>query len=365
MGRHTRYNATTGVWEESIDGAAFAAQVMNHGTDEYSRRSSVAHGMTALVLTDVFGLDALWTAGGGYSLSGFSGGDVPGLIIRGYIGTATPTATTPAVLLRAAKKNGTDAQNLANTETLVGIQKHDGTQVARFLGNGDLEIGSTQVKSGATSNFYAAGTAQVVDINSTVETYLSWSRSGVRKAYLQAHSSVGFAIVQEENLPFLIYTNNTGRFRITAAGHVEPITDNTYNLGTASFRWKEVFSAIGTINTSDRREKKKIRALKYGLKEILKLNPKSYVWKRGGLKSLGLIAQDVLSVIPEAVYKPKSKTEHWGLNYTVFIPIQIRAIQEMHERLLRIERKFDGLQSNVRRNRKTSRRKGSCGRAID
>lgn len=36
---------------------------------------------------------------------------------------------------------------------------------------------------------------------------------------------------------------------------VQPLTDNTYNLGAAKYLWKEIFAAAGTINTSDERLK--------------------------------------------------------------------------------------------------------------
>lgn len=51
-------------------------------------------------------------------------------------------------------------------------------------------------------------------------------------------------------------TNNwTERLRLQSDGALRPTPDNTHNLGTASFRWKEVFAATGAINTSDAREK--------------------------------------------------------------------------------------------------------------
>jgi hypothetical protein len=40
-----------------------------------------------------------------------------------------------------------------------------------------------------------------------------------------------------------------------------PSVDNQRDLGSASFRWEEVFSAIGAINTSDAREKTSVRPL--------------------------------------------------------------------------------------------------------
>jgi hypothetical protein len=51
-----------------------------------------------------------------------------------------------------------------------------------------------------------------------------------------------------------------GRF-VGSTGDFRPEVDNDQNLGTASYRWKEVFAGIGTINISDAREKQQVRSL--------------------------------------------------------------------------------------------------------
>lgn len=63
-----------------------------------------------------------------------------------------------------------------------------------------------------------------------------------------------------------VFTSNgaggrTERLRITAGGHTHPVGDNLRDLGIAAFRWREIFAANGTINTSDAREKVQIGAI--------------------------------------------------------------------------------------------------------
>lgn len=50
------------------------------------------------------------------------------------------------------------------------------------------------------------------------------------------------------------------RWTLQGAGHWVPASDNAFNLGSGSFRLKEIFCANGTINTSDAREKSEVRA---------------------------------------------------------------------------------------------------------
>ena len=87
----------------------------------------------------------------------------------------------------------------------------------------------------------------------------------------------------------------------------------------------------GTLTqSSDIRLKKDIQDLEYGLNEVLALQPKSYHWKKHTSlrKSLGLIAQDVASVIPEIVHETEDDEKTLSISYIELIPVLIKAIRE-------------------------------------
>ena len=88
-----------------------------------------------------------------------------------------------------------------------------------------------------------------------------------------------------------------------------------------------------TIHSSDRRLKKDIVNLEYGLDEILQLQPKAYNWRNKEQihKSLGLIAQEVQPIINEIVVAQDDEAKTLGISYTELIPILIKAIQEQQE----------------------------------
>ena len=91
---------------------------------------------------------------------------------------------------------------------------------------------------------------------------------------------------------------------------------------------------LGTLTqSSDKRLKKDIKDLSYGLKEILVLQPKSYHWKNSTSvnESLGLIAQDVKSVIKEIVHTSDDENKSLSISYIELIPVLIKAIQEQHD----------------------------------
>ena len=136
-----------------------------------------------------------------------------------------------------------------------------------------------------------------------------------------------------------------GAYEIAVNSTFRPTEDDTRDLGTSSYRWDNVYATNGTIQTSDIRDKENIKPVKYGLNEVLQLKPVSFTWKNKAYQGekLGLIAQDLLKVIPEVV-----KTEDWkqneetgqnekvelerlGVYYSYLIPVLVKAVQEQQQ----------------------------------
>ena len=87
-----------------------------------------------------------------------------------------------------------------------------------------------------------------------------------------------------------------------------------------------------TVHSSDRRLKEEIHPLSESLEKILQLNGVSYYWKdrekRGHLKQMGLIAQEVQSEFPESVITNK-EDGFLAVNYTSLIGPIIESIKEL------------------------------------
>ena len=135
-----------------------------------------------------------------------------------------------------------------------------------------------------------------------------------------------------------------------------PSTDNAYNFGSGTNRWKAIYAANGTIQTSDIRQKINVQPTALGLNFINTLNPVSYNFaigsntverdSDGNIISVtpvsgkrthyGLIAQEVKQSIPQDIdfggwvltdiNDPNSEQ---GLRYEEFISPMIRSIQEL------------------------------------
>ena len=95
---------------------------------------------------------------------------------------------------------------------------------------------------------------------------------------------------------------------------------------------------------SDSRLKEDQTPLTYGLKELMELLPMQYIhhssmdqsaWAKEHIpRTIGLIAQEVYKIIPEAVDVPEnSLTGLWGLNYDKLIPVLVKGIQEQQQKI--------------------------------
>jgi hypothetical protein len=90
-------------------------------------------------------------------------------------------------------------------------------------------------------------------------------------------------------------------------------------------------NALGTTWTtgSDVRLKENIEDVGYGLASVMGLVPKKYNYINNPEKQcFGLIAQEVLTVIPEVVDVPKDASSMMGVEYQSLIPVLVKAIQE-------------------------------------
>jgi hypothetical protein len=103
--------------------------------------------------------------------------------------------------------------------------------------------------------------------------------------------------------------------------------------------------AFEWITYSDARVKTDLVDLPYGLDLIRKLKPVSYnhhssSFSEGALelgssvRSIGLLAQDLYQIMPEAVIRPADEsTQLWGIDYNKLVPVLINAIKEQQQQI--------------------------------
>ena len=95
------------------------------------------------------------------------------------------------------------------------------------------------------------------------------------------------------------------------------------------------------VSSSDRNLKKNIKQdIGDALNKLMALTPVSFQYKKNTDAKLyemhedhyGLIAQDVLDILPSLVYK-KDETEDYGLDYVEIVPLLVKAVQQLNNKL--------------------------------
>jgi hypothetical protein len=211
--------------------------------------------------------------------------------------------------------------------------------------------------------------------------------------FLGYDSTLNFNILNNESAAILFGTNNTERMRIDSsgtlilnpAGTTSPFPaldiygatssgtqgalrfgDGTLSAGHSNY-WNIgrdntttgnfTFSLNGTqvsyiggagayVQVSDRRLKKNIVPLQYGLSEVLALNPVMYNMAKEldtDKKHLGLIAQEVKAIIDESVDDLIDESiQFYGLDKSGLVPVLIKAIQEQQQQIEELRRLING-----------------------
>jgi len=131
--------------------------------------------------------------GGGLKVVGLSDTDATGIAITGYVGSADPADTTPAIMLYGAKSDGsTAAANLGANETVTLI-KNGTSSVLGVLGSGTLQIGGivTPGTSLAGGAVWKAGTAPSTSPADAAQIWVQDTGAVAGKAALHMRDEVG------------------------------------------------------------------------------------------------------------------------------------------------------------------------------
>ena len=180
----------------------------------------------------------------------------------------------------------------------------------RIAANGDITWGSSLTSS--TKNIY-------------------WSEAA---GEFQLNGGVGSNSVGATGATLRIGNNTTSARRFWSIQ-----LDGSNQFGTWYYAegvgWTKVGyqTTGGTWTNSDERRKENISLLNYGLGEVLQLTPKIFNFKNDEFKKpqMGFIAQDVLSIIPEAVQADiDDAKEYYAMNYSNLVPVLVKALQELN-----------------------------------
>ena len=255
---------------------------------------------------------------------------------RGYIftdGSFTQIASVGSIPLRFGT-NDTERMRITSTGS-VGINETSPDFTGFGSNGGGIELDDVG------ANF----TAVKVSHGATGEVYLA-ANTGAAYLWGKANSPTVFGTNNAEKMRLdetgrLIVggtstSGSTGGVTVSGAGY-----RHMYMWNSGMYFWNgsneaSLTSGGAFSNASDERLKENITDIPYGLAEIKQLKPKKYNMIDGGEQQVGLIAQEVETIIPEVV-TTSGEANMKSLSYGNLNAVLIKAIQELEARVKILE----------------------------
>ncbi len=317
-----------------------------------------------------------------------AGGEQGGLIWRGYYNGGT-TFFDAIAIKRINLGDDNDATNLQRLGIFMHNTSANGPLVERMsvLNNGNVGIGNStpsgtlhvekssgQVNQYLTSGSNAGAIIRIERYNSADNYFTVETGSGNRDT-LEINPSSGTGLVMDISgnvgigkTAYIIatdekfYVDGKGAFKTT--GDTSPQINlwnaatsgdaphlNFYTGSGADYRGDIHYDFTGGIlkftgqasgTYSDARLKTVIAPSEYGLNTIRSIDTKRFVFKRNNVSDVGVVAQELYEVFPEAVevgsvgaIDPSNfnSSEVWKVDYSKLVVPLIKAVQEQQQQI--------------------------------
>jgi len=183
--------------------------------------------------------------------------------------------------------------------------------------NGNLQINNVLGFQGSYIRVRSSGGASL-----TLQASNTNSNYG-RKGVIGTETNDPLQLVY--GLRSILFMNGSG---------LHPNTPNTYSLGSTANAYHTIY-ANNTVSPSDIRFKKDIKDINYGIKDILKIRPVSYLLKEEENPNhyLGFIAQEIEKIVPEIVKTEEGAIGYKSVDYVRLIPILVKGMQDQQKKI--------------------------------
>jgi hypothetical protein len=220
-----------------------------------------------------------------------------------------------------------------------------GSSANRFK---DLHL-SGGVYAGAYASFVQGGGGDLFITNDRASADLSIT-SG-RTLIFGANGSESMRITSAGRLCVNMTDNlfyNSGGLHVTGFASKHCAEFKTQNIGLGLLFVNPSNSAVGSIiigssstafnTSSDQRLKENIADADDAGSKIDAIQVRKYDWKADGShQDYGMIAQELVEVAPEAVTVPADSEEMMGVDYSKLVPMLIKEIQSLRNRVAQLE----------------------------
>ena len=311
-----------------------------------------------------------WQAAAGGGGGGGGGWVDDGTVVR--LDTSTDNVgigtTSPGALLHLAKEDAvtnavTTLQTLTHTTTgtaALGFGSGIKFQLEKSDGTLDTDAGGIEVAwSGAVNNanlYFRTMGARVGKMTESGQLRVFGNAPGI---FGQASDTGGtyFQIFPWFTFTALLINHQgSGKLMQLQDGGVDKfVIDNSGNVGIGTASTANILTVVQDSATdpiadawttySSRRWKTNITKLENAMEKVLKLDGVSFNWKADGRHDIGLIAEDVGKIVPEAAAYEDNNADAKGLDYNKFVPLLIESVKELNAKTERLEEENSKLES--------------------
>jgi|GEM_PF-4350527 len=258
--------------------------------------------------------------------------------------TSTGEAADPAnannALRMIVKSNGNVGINTPNPSALLHLVKDDSDAESKSImritayDSRPTKVAPTIILDRQRGRVGNAGNLQNGDLLASIS--MRGNAGGIAAVPLSAIT--GYYVGNGTNVLSDIRFNLSGtadQIVFSPNGSILPTGASAQTLGSSTNAWGAVYTIDGTVQKSDIRLKTNITPLKYGLADVLKIDPISYNWKQDitGKVKIGVSAQQVQTILPEVVNVGDDANKTLSVNYAEMVPVLINAIKEQQTQI--------------------------------
>jgi hypothetical protein len=245
-----------------------------------------------------------------YNAASASGADGVNLIVH----NDDPTADTTAGVILRTQVSGSFADARINN---IGVSQNNSAMTFHTEGSGTVAERMRIDSSGSL----LVGTTSFPSGTATTGSGFGWTSSGYKVQNYDNAGSIAMNFLNATS--YVSGTVNFMTFRVNGSTKGS-ITSN----GTTT--------AYNT--SSDQRLKDNIVDAPSASDDIDAIQVRSFDWKADGShQKYGMVAQELVTVAPEAVSQPEDPEEMMGVDYSKLVPMMLKEIQSLRARVAQLE----------------------------
>ena len=218
------------------------------------------------------------------------------------------------------------------------------TERMRIDSSGNLLVGKTSGGALGTAGIELRPNNLYVTSDNSVPLYLNRKTTdGELLNFRKDDTTVGSIGSRANTAVYIDSHGSTGKVGLDFDSFILPrnngalATSGVY-LGTGSYRFQQLFVNESTSVSSDRRLKENIADADDAGNVIDSVQIRKFDWiENGKHQDYGVIAQEVLEVVPDAVQVPEDEDGRMGVSYETFIPMLIKEVQSLRSRVAELE----------------------------